>query len=260
MKKEIICLCVWAATVAHAANKAPAYRTFTSAEGQTIQARILRYETGRDRVQLERKDGEKGWASLSVLSESDQEYIREWVTADQMLSGKSLEVAFVKKTTGNLGRRGSTGSTDKEIVWYLVRLKNTGREDIQKLKLEYRIYIAIDNSGKKDSSRTVEGSFEIDSLPAGQSTNVETEEVTLTEDYEQVYEKGEEYYDSARDTWRSSSVSLGSKKVSEEYMDGVWVKIYGPEIDGVPVVRDVYYPSSLEKKDYEWKPLEDEED
>lgn len=258
MKKWIIYLCVWAAVVASASAEEPVYRTFTSTDGQTIQARILRYEAGRDRVQLERKDGEKGWASLSVLSDSDQEYIREWVTADRMLTGKSLEVSFVKKTTGSLGRSGSTGSTDKEILWFLIRVKNTGREDIQKLKLKYRIYIEIDNSGKNDGSRIVEGSFEIDSLAAGQSTNVETAEVTLKEVYQSVSDKGEEYYDSTTDTWRSSSVSLGNKKVSEENLDGIWVKVYGPEIEGVPVVRDVYYPSSLQKKDYEWKPLEDD--
>lgn len=156
---------VWVAIAVGAVEEAPVYRTFTNTEGQTIQARIIRYDAVGDRIQIERKDTKKkDWAALSVFSTSDLEYIQEWIAADLMLNEKSLLVDIDKKTenmesdvdyTFVAPRGGSTGTweraedsrTDRDAICYQVRLKNSGSDDIQNLKIEYCIYLVNESGG-----------------------------------------------------------------------------------------------------------------
>jgi hypothetical protein len=48
-------------------------------------------------------------------------------------------------------------------------------------------------------------------------------------------------------------------KFSKEEIEGVWIKIYSPRVEGVSIVRDVYYPQWLQQNDYKWKSLKEEQ-
>lgn len=59
------------------AQAAPDLRTFTSAEGETIEARITKLD-GDDRVHLVRADGRRFTVSLERFSKKDREFLRSW--------------------------------------------------------------------------------------------------------------------------------------------------------------------------------------
>jgi hypothetical protein len=269
MKKWIIYLCIWVAAGASAVAEEPVYRIFTSTKGQTIQARIIRYDAVRDRIQIERKEGKnKDWAALSVFSESDQEYIQKWIAADLVLNERSLLVDVDKKSenmeskieysiTG--ARAGSrveivdslerteSSRTDREAVHYQVRLKNSGSDDIQGLNIEYCIYLTKESGGRRLNSGSVQhGSIELGELSKGHSKATTTEEVIASKHYERRYV----WINNATTGKKESTSSL--VKISEVEVEGIWIRIYGPELDGDPVVRDVYYPKSFYKKGYQW--------
>ncbi|MBN2704756.1 MAG: hypothetical protein JXR23_11155 [Pontiellaceae bacterium] len=269
MKKIIIHLFIWIAMAVGAGEEKPVYRTFTNTEGQTIQARIIRYDAARDQIQIELKDGKnKGWAALSVFSTSDQEYIQEWIAADLVLNEKSLFV-YVDKKSENMAsevdysivgaRVGSTvgavdalertedSRTDREAIHYQVRLKNSGSDDIQNLKIEYCIYLANESGGRRLNTGSVKnGVIELGGLSKEHSKSTETEEVIASKHYERRYVST---YNSSTGKEESSSYL---RKISEVEVEGIWIRIYGPEVEGVPVVRDVYYPKGFEKKGYQW--------
>lgn len=265
MKKSIVHFFVWVAIAVGAVEGAPVYRTFTNTEGQTIQARIIRYDEVGNRIQIERKDGKnKDWAALSVFSKSDQEYIQEWIAADLMLNEKSLLVDIDKKSekmesdvdyTFVEPRGGSTGTweraedsrLDREAVHYQVRFRNSGSDDIQNLKIEYCIYLVKESGGRRLNSGSVtNGVIELGGLSKDHYKETETQEVITSKYYERRYVST---YDSTTGAKKSSSYLT---KISEVEVEGIWIRITGPELEGLPVVRDVYYPRGFEKKGYQW--------
>ena len=54
------------------------YHSFKNTQGKIIRAQIIQYDAQNERVRLRLKNGKKAWVDLSVLSESDQEFIKHW--------------------------------------------------------------------------------------------------------------------------------------------------------------------------------------
>ncbi|MBN2685478.1 MAG: hypothetical protein JXR40_09390 [Pontiellaceae bacterium] len=269
MKKIIIHLCIWAAIAVSAVEEEPVYRTFTNTAGQTLQGRVVRYDAVKDRVQIEQKEGRnKDWVSLPVFSESDQEYIQEWIAAELVLDERSLLVDVDKKSENMESeveysivgaRAGSTveivdtlerteaSRTDREAVHYQVRLKNSGSDDIENLRIEYCIYLSRESGGRRLNTGIVtNGVIELGNLTKDHSKATSTEEVIASTHYERRYDRI--YNESTGE--REYFYYL--EKISEVEVEGIWIRIYGPELEGVPVVRNVYHPKGLEKKGYQW--------
>lgn len=270
MKKWIICLSMWLVAGTSAVAEEVVYRSFTNTEGQTVQGRVVRYDAVGDRVQIEQKEGKKKeWVSLSVFSGLDQEYIQEWIAADLVLNERSLLVDVDKKSKSMESKieysiRGATrvGSrvevvgalegteasrTERKAIHYQVRLKNSGSDDIQGLKIEYCIYLTNESGGRRLNSGSVQhGSIDLGELSKGHFKSATTEEVIASKYYER---RSVTTYNSSTGQNESSSSLV---KVSGVEVEGIWIRIYGPELDGDPVVRDVYYPKSFDKKGYQW--------
>lgn len=51
------------------------FRTFTSADGQSISAKVVRYQETSEKVTLKRANGRKATIPVDSLSEADQDYL-----------------------------------------------------------------------------------------------------------------------------------------------------------------------------------------
>jgi hypothetical protein len=46
-------------------------------------------------------------------------------------------------------------------------------------------------------------------------------------------------------------------KVSEEELLGIWLKILGPDVEGRPAVRDIYFPEKVQDMNMTWTERKD---
>jgi hypothetical protein len=223
-------------------------RTFSDTQGRAIQAKILAFNAGRGQLQIEREDGKKSWVGPGIFSESDQQYIKEWIVADRTLSDKNLKITFDKKKIDSFKTGMGDGfSTKKEaaskgdIVCYEVTLVNRSKEPVENLKIAYRYYVEVGGSGRNaDTMRRIDPvKMTLERIDASGRTTFMTDEIAIAI-----------HYDKIKILERVTRVFKGYeyKKLTEDRLLGIWIKIYGPPVDGAPSVRDVSYPEDLMEK------------
>lgn len=222
------------------------FRVFTDAQGRAIEARILSFDPVKSEVEIERKDGKRVWVSPTLFSEDDQRYVKGWVSAYRILSDECLQVSFEKKSGENFKK----GMTDTEnvktaskgdMMRYEITLRNRSKLPIEGLKIEYRYFVKIKGSGQtRDSMKKIPTMKKtVSRIDPGGRTSFSTDEIAV-----------EIRYDKIRVTDRFTGTFEGYefRKVSEDELMGVWLKIYGPPLEGEAPVRDVCYPEDLNKE------------
>lgn len=208
--------------------------TFTSPEGETLNAVIRAYSEANGKIQIERDDGRLLWAEPTAFSEPDQEYIRQWIAVDQFMSVMDFKIKGESDE--------ETTPEDATIIKYEITLSNNTEVPFKDLKVEYRAFIHIQGyEGREDSSRVDGGQLLIPEILPGQEVSTNTQPITLEVQTEQV-----------READGSGGATAYSKKTSEERMKGFWVKVYGPAIDGKPAVREWCHPPDT-MDDFSWQ-------
>ena len=67
-----------------------AMRTFTTTDGRSIELSIVKYDASHGAITVERADGQRLTVKISMFSEDDRLYIKEWVEAQELLSDKNI--------------------------------------------------------------------------------------------------------------------------------------------------------------------------
>ena len=78
--------------------------TFTTPDGRSLNAAIKYYNERNGKIQIKREDGKELWTLPTVFSEPDQEYIQQWIAADQFMSPMKFKIT---------GKKGSKKVTDR---------------------------------------------------------------------------------------------------------------------------------------------------
>lgn len=236
------------ASLSLASNEEPACRTFTVPDGRTISAVVVNHNSRNGKIQILHEGGGKVWVPASSFSEQDQEYIRQWIVVDRFMSATGLKISgkLDKGTTeyeyGNVhGEKVKTGgNTD---VTCLITLDNKMDLDLNNLTVEYRAFILNQGNGKRPDSERIEGGqFEIDCLAAEGRMQKITDVIRLRT----VFSTTVLFYTTGGFAGTSTS------KLSEERLEGIWVRVYGPSIDGQRAIREWCHPADT-MDDYEWK-------
>ncbi|MEN8254970.1 MAG: hypothetical protein ABFR33_05815 [Verrucomicrobiota bacterium] len=195
-----------------------AFHTFTTPDGRTLNAAVKGYNAGNGKIQIEREDGKKLWILPTVFSEPDQEYVQQWIAADQFMSPSKFKIEG-KKTKNKI-------SDKKTEVVYEITLENKTDFPIKDIRIEYHASISVkDYRKKKDSKRLDSGELHIAGIPAGGKILQTTKPMNMV---------------------KLSSPCCGM--VKEEKLDGFWFNVHGPETEGKPAIREWGDPSDASRK------------
>jgi tetratricopeptide (TPR) repeat protein len=214
------------------------FRTFTDTQGREVKARIVSVDDRTGKVELEREGGKTFKVSPGLFTEADQEYIQAWTTANLVLSEKNLIVTFSKKSEpvdkeATAEHAGFSG----EAVYYEVTLENRSRQPVENLVIDYQYFITMDIKDRDEIIRRVSGSANIERIEPSASVMFTTEAATFGERIRLQSVYGSDGRFSGYDEYT----------FVDENLEGLWLKIHGPEFGGGPVERDVCHPSGLQK-------------
>ncbi len=212
--------------------------TFTTADGRTLEATVKAYNCANKKIQIVREDGKKIWIHPSVFSQPGQDYIQRWIAADQFMSPAKFRIKGKK-----IKNKISKGKT--EIVYEIILENKTGFP-LSGLRIEYRAFIlkkVLNKDGKdqEDSSRVDGGQLRIAEMPDGKKVSGKLKPIELSSSFKSVTEGN---FQTGYDNYKL--------KTSEEELKGFWIKIYGPEIDGIPTIREWCNPSNT-MKNFAWQ-------
>ncbi|MBN2162980.1 MAG: hypothetical protein JXR25_00510 [Pontiellaceae bacterium] len=231
--------CLWVvmsllgAGVAYGADDG-GYRTFTGKDGRTLRARITEYNRAKNEIRIERPAGKTVWVSPGIFAECDHAYISEWIEADRFLSPRSLNL--------NLDKKSSTGSQGKEIIHYEISLRNSSGRDMENVQIEYRYFLQLSSSRFSISKpkRMISGVVKAGSLDDGRTATVRTATAIDFEEFTKEYTSTyNDQYGVSHET-KSKAESVGHCEVQ-----GIWIRIQGPDVDGKPTYRELCHPESL---------------
>lgn len=217
------------------ANAEDEFRVFTSTAGKTIEARILEYNPSRNKLRIERRGKGSTWVGADVFCASDREYIREWVFASMFQSSSNLRITLKKET---IQRSGSKKSLEKtERIGFEVKLQNRSKQSMDHLRIEYRYFLKGEEKGSGNAGDK-KGSLKLASIKPGAYMTCNTNPLALITKYRTQQESSTDIYGIR--TYSSSIV-----KTSEDQFRGIWVRLYGPKVEGKALYRDVTYPTNL---------------
>ncbi|MBN2161312.1 MAG: hypothetical protein JXR25_01730 [Pontiellaceae bacterium] len=216
-------------------------RIFSDTKGRTMEACLLEVDSSNGKVRIETGDGRRVWVDPSLFSEPDQKYIHEWVQARKVLSEKTLQLSF-EFNEEDLPKRcivydnrkealfedGRWGASERKVMGRFV-LKNSSNQPVDSLRLEYFYLI------RGGQEYRVFGAFKDVSMGAGQKVVLTGRECNLVEHHEMRHIATQE---NPSGVWKEV-------KDSVDAAIGMCVRIYGPELDGSAVFRDICVPESL---------------
>jgi tetratricopeptide (TPR) repeat protein len=201
------------------------FRTFTSADGQVIEARIDDFSAGRNMLRIERSNGTKAWVSPGAFDAMDHSYIKEWIAGYIFCANATFRVSAQKKETSLKGA---------DYVHYEISLQNQSGRRFEDVLVDYRIY--IDEQGyfnRKDSKRCVGGSIDFGAIRSRDQLTRSTESERLFEIYATIIE---------------SPTDFSKRKSRQDKVRGALFRIYGPTVDGKRAMREYAIPSGFGKE------------
>ena len=231
----VFLLCCLLAAAPSKGLGAGALHTFTTPDGRSLNAVIKDHNTSNGKIQIKREGGKELWTLPTVFSEPDQEYIQQWIAVDQFMS----PIKF--KIKGDSDK--DTVSKSNTTIEYEITLENRTDFPLKDLRVEYRAFILNQGyEGYKDSNRVSGGQLLIAEIPKGGRVSRTTHPTRLTTSFRTVSEF---------DTY-SGSTTTYQKKTTSERLKGFWVRVYGPEIDGEPTIREWCNPPDT-SEDFAWQ-------
>jgi len=229
------------------------YRDFSSTDGRNIRGRIIKYDAQRKKLFFERDNKKQMWIAPSAFCQEDWDYIKEWIAADQFLSGGLLSITIQKNAGSSKDKETKPDyGTIKKLkpIYYELNLRNRTGATIEDVRIDYRCYVARKGSNEHpDSDYWVSGQIKVAGIKSGniscctkaivmETAHKKTQErVTSTS-----YDSSTGYYDS------SSGWVTVVTKMWEDKVKGIWFKVSGPKLDGEQVVRDVCFPRDFAQK------------
>lgn len=224
------------------------FRIFTDTQGRAIEAKVLSYDPVQGQVEIERKDGKRVWVSPRLFSEDDQRYVKDWVAAYRVLSEECLRISFDKQKIDSFKQGMTDDQSDRpmkgDIVSFEVSLQNRSKKPIEGLKIEYRYFINVIGSGQAADllKTTPVVQYTVRHIDPSDRASFTTEELRIETHYNKI------------PVWANATGGISGfeyEKQTEDDLLGIWLKIYGPEVDGEAAVREICFPEDL-SENYKW--------
>lgn len=184
-------------------------RTFTDAQGRTITAELL--EAGEDSIRIRRDDGSLFNIPINTLSQSDQDYITDWIDAQITAAAERMRIN-VSKFKDTLSKSdGIAYKTRTEAAGYLISLFNESMVILDGLNIEYRIFMIRERTyTTSDPRKSRSGSIPVARIDRKSKVDVKTSTLTLQ-----------------RERLKSDWSYYGSnKRGTADQLDGIWVRVY----------------------------------
>lgn len=223
------------------------YRDFMSTDGKAIRGKVLRVDGAKNTVTIERDNGRSATVPISVFSDADKDYIREWMRFEGVRSTSKLKISCDRRTIKNWDKeqlgtiRYTNGSVEKDQVvgkydyksiGYDVKLKNNNSYDLNELTLKYCIFYEQDES-KGPLKGVKSGSIDLGTLKSRKEETVSMDPVVVFK-----YE---------------SDSSFIRPVVLKGEVKGACFRIYTKDNEGQSIVlREVSVPDSL-MKSHAWR-------
>jgi len=137
MKRLVLVVCF--AAVALGAQAGKQYRDFTDTQGRIIRGCVKAYDARKKLVTIERDNRKTARVPITVFSEADQRYIRDWQVAQLFMSVSGFKVDLKKKVIRKWTETGDA-RRDYEKVIYEVICANRGETPMKNLRIAYNIF------------------------------------------------------------------------------------------------------------------------
>ena len=132
--------------------------TFTSTDGQSVEAEIVGYDGVKGTVDLKRMNGKRFKVKPSVFVEDDQKYIQDWSVLEGVRDERRFNVDFKKVCVekwsetlkddvsydGGDSEKSTIGSSNYKRYVYELTIGNRNTFPLEDLDVEYRIFYVQD--------------------------------------------------------------------------------------------------------------------
>ena len=184
-------------------------RMFTDAQGRTFSGKVIGFDEQEELVTLKCEDGRTGKMPLSVFSEADQTYFRDWGVSNDFLHGL---VITANLKSAEVSRKESGFSDMQKKVFdsiYEIGLRNKTATTFGKIKIEYCMFYR--QGVRKDctvhyAEGICFGKTAVESLAPHVTEGFKTKSVRL-------YAEGADY------------TVFGVSGVSDAEVRGIWLRI-----------------------------------
>ncbi len=206
-------------------------------KGRSIRGKIMRYDAKKNVVTIQRDNRQQATIPLTMLSEKDQDYVRQWDFNKVFLSASSFKIEAKRKKMkdGDGGYSGYNSAKKVENYGYEVTLQNRSTSTLENLELEYCIYYEQEEykrGGEARKEGVRYGKLDVGTLLPKSERELVTKPVTIyTEELDSDW-----YYGSGADNKQSGKVR------------GIWVQVHMVLDDGKKISRNFCLPDSLSGK------------
>lgn len=192
------------------------FRAFTSADGRTLEARIVEHDSKKGKIKIERHGARAVWVAPDVFGAADQAYIKDWVVANNFLSPVNLMITLSLKEKKSQGNH--------TAVKYELTFLNKGSAPVEIHGYEYLCLVERNAHEKKSDRVRMWGRWE-----SKEALNLQTGKHTHE----------------LRD-----SLILDEENYKEE-IKGIWIRMKGPSLDGRIMCRDLCLPLNF-VREFNW--------
>lgn len=207
-------------------------RIFTDAQGRNIEAELEKFEESSSTVTIQRAGSRQSKrVPLSVFSDKDQAYIRDWGRL-QALNDSRFK-AVISKSSKRDSQKSYGTSASTEVVTdhcFNIRFENGTKNNLENMELEYVIFYEQEqhvgrNSYKSEAKSGTLYKKETITVPARKNVEFTSEKVTLYE-------------------WKAYSLAPIAADI-----EGIRLRLTLTSAGGAKMTREFAYPSKLK---YPW--------
>lgn len=213
------------------------YRDFTDTTGRHIKARLIRYDSIKNKVTVDCEGKGTKTVPITIFSEADQKYILSWSKNQEFLDERRVIVDFTRRKEKNTEHTEEVGNMSNKYFdcGFTIELENRSKVDFRDITLEYVIYYTQDKHTNNRMDKTEqEGRLyakQTIDLPEKETREITTQQVLLH-------------------TYRESGYSVTWPDIYSE-MHGIILQLSIRSDTGETVTRRIKYPDNLK---YSWNP------
>ncbi|MDF7823732.1 hypothetical protein P4B35_06875 [Pontiellaceae bacterium B12227] len=200
-------------------------RAFTLLDDKSVTLKILDWNPQRKKFHVENNNGKRVWVSPGTFIEADQSYLKEWISAHWFLSNNKLYVSAKREARGG-------------YVSYNVSIYNKTSVDYAKVSMNYEVERIWDNyETGGEENKNVPGKIFIGLIKAGSHRDFQTQPVRASETYKMIHSTEPVRVTSGVGYTYTNEVP---RKTGKEKVNGIRLKLLGPKLDNVRIIRDVH--------------------
>ncbi len=177
-------------------------RTFTSADGRTVEAEIVAATAGN--VTLKLATGQNVVSPLDRFSAADRQFIAAWLKQNPAKINYSFQVSYTKDKTGSSKQKTGSVSVTAESWLCRIKLANRSGQDLENVEVNYSIFYEQMDEGRP-VLRSSRGKITLPKIRANEEQTLQTDEVKLSSTQ---LEGGFYYVDGARARQKDSLAGM----------------------------------------------------